>query len=320
LPNRKRKNSIEIYQLRTFVTVAELGQLTRAGEALHVSQPAITAQIRALEDELQVELFERTSSGMLLTRAGERLLDHAENVLAAAQALKNQAKALSGKVAGKLSLGTVADPEFIRLGEFLNFMLQRFPLIELELQQRVSGQALQDVRDGTLNASFYFGDLNNSAITGSRLSDLSYCVAAPAAWQARVAAAGWSEIAALPWIFAPAVSTHNQLLHQLFRDHGAAPTKVVEADQESVINSLIIAGVGLSLMREDYAHAAEAAGQVVIWGKERLHTALWFIYPTQQAHDPVIVALNEAVHDAWSVKPKRKTTRKLNRQTATTPR
>ena len=58
---------MEIYQLRTFATVAELGQLTRAGEALHVSQPAITAQIKALEDELQVGLFARTSSGMLLT-------------------------------------------------------------------------------------------------------------------------------------------------------------------------------------------------------------------------------------------------------------
>ena len=58
---------MEIYQLRTFATVAELGQLTRAGEALHVSQPAITAQIKALEDELKVGLFARTSSGMLLT-------------------------------------------------------------------------------------------------------------------------------------------------------------------------------------------------------------------------------------------------------------
>lgn len=192
----ERKFFIEIYQLRSFATVAELGQLTRAGEALHVSQPAITAQIKALEDELQVELFERTSSGMLLTRAGARLLEHAENVLAAAHALKNQAKALLGEVAGKISLGTVTDPDAIRLGELLNVMLERFPLVELELQQRVSGQAFEDVRNGALNASFYFGALNNPSVTGLRLGNLVYCVAAPVAWRGRVEAADWTGIAA----------------------------------------------------------------------------------------------------------------------------
>ncbi len=311
---RERKIPIEIYQLRSFATVAELGQLTRAGEALHVSQPAITAQIKALEDELQVDLFERTSNGMLLTRAGERLLEHAENVLAAAQALKNQARALSGQVAGKLSLGTVADPAAIRLGELLKVMLERFPLVELELHQRVSGQAFEDVRNGALNASFYFGALNNPNVTGLRLGNLVYCVAASAAWRARVETADWTEIAALPWILAPSVSTHNQLLHELFRNQGAEPTKVVEADQESVINSLIESGVGLSLMREDQARAAEAAGKVIVWGKERLTTALWFIYPAEHAHDPAIVALAQAVRDTWSLKVKPERAGKVTRQ------
>ena len=289
--------------MRTFATVAELGQLTRAGEALHVSQPAITAQIKALEDELQLELFQRTSSGMLLTRVGERLLEHAENVLTAVQALKNQAKAMSGQVTGKLSFGTVADPDFIRLGELLNLTLERFPLVELELHQRVSGQAFEDVRNGALNASFYFGELDSPHVTGLRLCELAYRVAVPAAWKDRIESANWNDIAALPWIFAPSVSTHNQLLHELFRNHGVEPTKVVEADQESVINSLIESGVGLSLMREDQARAAEAAGKAIVWGEERLITTLWFIYPTEHAHDPAIVALLEAVRDTWALKP-----------------
>jgi DNA-binding transcriptional LysR family regulator len=263
----------------------------------------VTAQIKALEDELQVTLFERTPSGMVLTRAGERLLDHAENVLNAAQELKNQAKAMAGEITGKLSLGTVADPEFIRLGELLNLTLERFPLVALELHQRVSGQAFEDVRNGALNASFYFGELNSPNVAGLRLCDLTYRVAAPAAWKDRVKTANWNDIAALPWIFAPPVSTHNQLLHQLFGNHGVEPTKVVEADQESVINSLIESGVGLSLMREDQAQLAEAAGKAIVWGDERLDTALWFIYEAEQAHDPAVIALVEAVCDTWALKP-----------------
>ncbi|MGB8855910.1 MAG: LysR family transcriptional regulator [Burkholderiales bacterium] len=307
---------MEIYQLRSFVTVAEQGQLTRAAEALHVSQPAITAQIKALEDDLGVVLFERISSGMLLTRAGERLMGRAEKILALSLELKNEAKAMSGEVTGKISLGTVSDPDFIRLGEVLNAMVERFPLVELDLHQRVTGEAFDEVRNGTLDASFYFGEMNSPQVSGLHLCDIVYCVAAPAAWKDRVASADWAEIAALPWIFAPAVSTHNQLLHELFRNHGAEPTKVVEADQESVINSLIGSGVGISLMRDDHARAGEAAGEIYIWEKEKLTTSLWFIFAADHAHDAAIVSMVDAVRNAWALKPAAETRRNSARQTA----
>src|SRR5262249_60738923 len=79
--------AMELYQLRSFAAVAELGHLTRAAEKLHISQPAVSAQIKALEDELGVTLFERVSSGMQLTSAGRNLLPAAEQVLGAANAL-----------------------------------------------------------------------------------------------------------------------------------------------------------------------------------------------------------------------------------------
>src|SRR5258706_14330728 len=75
---------MELYQLRSFAAVAELGHLTRAAEKLHISQPALSAQIKALEDELGVALFERTPSGMTLTAAGQRLLTEASKFSRAA--------------------------------------------------------------------------------------------------------------------------------------------------------------------------------------------------------------------------------------------
>ena len=282
-----------------------LGQLTRAGEALHVSQPAITAQIKALEEDLQVKLFERTPTGMVLTKPGQQLLVQAEKVLSAAQELKNQAKALSGEVVGKISLGTVTDPDFIRLGDFLNGMVEQFPMVEIELHQRVSGKALEDVRDGTLQASFYFGELAHPGVTGLALSDIVYCVAAPAAWRDRVEHANWEQIAALPWVLAPSFSTHSHLLQELFRNQGAEPSKVVEADQESLLNNLVISGVGLSLMREDQALTSQQNGDVIIWGDARLTTTLWFIYPDEQRHDPVISGMIDVLRSAWQIKLKR---------------
>lgn len=269
-----------------------------------MSQPAITAQIKALEDEFHVALFARTSSGMVLSKAGQRLLAHAEKVLAATQEFKNEAILLGGELAGKLSVGTLSEPEFIRLGDFLHTLMERFPLIELELRHQISGAAIEHVRDGTLDTSFYFGELSDPSVTGLRLRDITYRVTAPAAWKDRLASADWNAIAAEPWIRAPSVSTHNQLLGELFHHQGLEPTKVIEADHESVINSLIVSGVGVSLMREEQARAAEASGAAVVWGKARLTTNLWFIYSAERAGDPVIKALVEVMRDTWGLEVK----------------
>ena len=69
---------MEIYQLRAFVTAARLGNLTRTAEVLHLTQPAITAQIKALEEELGVALFDRRPGRISLTKAGEALLGEAD--------------------------------------------------------------------------------------------------------------------------------------------------------------------------------------------------------------------------------------------------
>jgi DNA-binding transcriptional LysR family regulator len=292
---------MELYQLRSFVAVAEAGHLTRASEKLHVSQPAVSAQIKALEDELELALFERTSSGMVLTSAGERLLADAQKVLAAAQVLRNEAKALKGEVAGKVRVGTMSDPGFIRVGEFLNMTVERYPLLQVELHHEITGAAFAKVRDGELDASFFYGELDHPGIDGLRLREITYRVAAPAAWAGRVANADWSEIAQQPWIITPSISTHHKLVRALFDKHGIEPTKVVEADQESVISNLVISGVGLSLIREELALEKVAAGEICLWRDVRLEATLWFIYLLARKDDPVIRALLGVLRDTWKL-------------------
>ena len=177
---------MELYQLRTFAAVAEFGHVTRAAEKVHVSQPAVSAQIKALEEELGVPLFDRTPTGMVLTAPGKRLLALAERVLAAAQEFMGEARSLAGTVAGRLRLGTVADPESIRLGEFLSRAVDLHPLLELDVHHQVSGAAFESVRSGELDASFYFGSLTHPAVASLALHEVAYRVAAPAAWRDKV--------------------------------------------------------------------------------------------------------------------------------------
>ena len=293
---------MELYQLRTLAAIAEAGQLTRAAEKLHLSQPALSAQLKALEDELDLQLFDRTSAGMTLTAAGKRELASATTVLAAAQVLQTEARTMKGQVVGKASIGTLSDPEFIRLGLFMNTAVARFPLLEIELHQEVTGVAMERVASGDFDASFYYGEIGDHDIAGLPLRGVTYRVAAPAKWAKKLQHGTWAEIAEMPWIIPPPSSTHHKLVHTLLAKYDVALSKVVEADQEAVISSLVVAGVGIALMREDLALEKVAAGEVVLWNDIRLLTTLWFIYRRERQHDPVIRALLSVQEELWDIR------------------
>ena len=293
---------MQLNRLKSFAAVAEAGHLTRAAEKLHISQPALSAQIKALEDEFDLSLFERTPAGMVLTQAGKRLLGEVEKVLAAAQSLRAEARSLKGEIAGAAKLGTLADPEFIRIGEFMSAALERYPLLQIEFQHEITGMALEHVRDGVLDGSFYYGELRPPQVAGIGLREIGYRVAAPAAWTGRIAQAGWPEIAAEPWIMPPPVSTHHQLAHALLQSHGVEPAKSIGADHESVVSSLVASGLGVALIREDIALRMAEAGEICLWRDIRAATMLWFIHLRSREHDPVIRALVDVLKDVWGLR------------------
>lgn len=293
---------MELYQLRSFAAVAELGHLTRAAERLHVSQPAVSAQIKALEDEWGLPLFERAATGMTLTPAGARLLPLASRVIGAASELRSQATSLVGEVSGHLRVGTLADPAFLRLADLLARAIDRHPLLHLELRHEVTGEAFEKVQSGELDASFYYGSLRHPAVAAIALRAVDYVVAVPAAWSDRLARGNWDNVADLPWVMTPAISSHHALARSLFAEHGRVPETTVEADHESVVRSLVVAGVGAGLMREDLAAEAERAGQVVVWPGARRSTTLQFIHLRERTDDPAIAALVELVAETWSAR------------------
>jgi len=288
---------MELYQLRGLAAVAELGHLTRAAERLHVSQPALSAQIKALEDELDVVLFERGAGGMALTAAGRELLPEALRVIAAAQTLRAHALCLHGKLSGRVRMGSVADPALTRIADVLREAVDRFPLLEIDVHQEISGAAFGKVRDGELDASFYFGNAVHPAVAAMPLRELAFCIVTPATWAKRLAGASWEALAAEPWVMTPAVSTHYALASDLFAAHGIAPSRRVEADHEAVVNSLVAAGLGVALMREDLAEHAN--GSVAIWGNTRIVTSLSFLYRRQREDDPPVRALRDVVAAVW---------------------
>jgi DNA-binding transcriptional LysR family regulator len=290
-------------QLRSFIAVANHGHLTRAAESLHLSQPAVSGHIKALEEGLDVTLFVRTASGMELTPAGRVLLAKAENAVDALLQFRQAAKHLGGDIVGKLKLGTVLDPTTLRIGELLAHMLERHPRLELDVHQVVSNEALADVRSGALDASFYFGAEPGEGLSGVPLRDITYRVCMPAAWSKELRKADWPALAARPWIAAPGASSQRRLVLGLFEERGMEPERLIEADNEAVIANLIESGLGLSVLREEIAQPLIAAGQIVVWPAADLTTRLWLTFATARRNDPLLEALLDGLTQVWDLEP-----------------
>jgi len=291
---------VDLNQLRSFVTVAQFGHLTRAAETLHLSQPALSAHIKALEEQFGVMLFERSSSGMALTPSGRRLLVEATQIIEAVEHLKHSAQELRGEPTGNLRLGTVLEPSLLRVGDLLVLARERYPQIELELSQVMSSEALARVRGGGLDASFYFGERPEPDLSCIPLRDIAYRVALPAAWADELVDAPWETLAERPWIVAPEPSTHRHLVMGLFGDRAPHPERIVEADNESVINNLVESGVGISLIRDEIVKQSVDAGRSAIWPGSAVTTRLWLVYPASREADPLVAALVDVLRGVWA--------------------
>ena len=292
---------MDLTQLRSFVTVAQLGHLTRAAESLHLSQPALSGHIRALEEQFGVTLFERSSTGMTLTPAGRRLVAEATQIIDAVRHLQHSAQELRGEPTGNLKLGTVLDPSVLRVGDLLVLMRDRYPQIALELNHVMSSEGLARIRSGTLDASFYFGPRPEPDLWCIPLRDIVYRVSMPAAWAGELLDAPWEAIARRPWIVAPEPSTHRRLVMALFREPAPQPDRIIEADNESVINNLVESGVGISLIRDEIVTQSAEAGHSVIWPGSQVTTKLWLVHAADRETDPLLMALVAVLREIWHV-------------------
>lgn len=136
--------------LKTFITAAELGSFSLAGEQLYLTQPAVSKRIAALEQELGARLFDRINRRISLTEAGQALLPRAHAILQEMEDSRRLISNLSSKVGGRLSIGTSHHIGLHRLPPVLRRFAQAFPEVGLDLQFMDSEAGCHAVQTGRL--------------------------------------------------------------------------------------------------------------------------------------------------------------------------
>jgi DNA-binding transcriptional LysR family regulator len=289
---------MDLVQLRAFVTVAHEGNLTRAAERLHLTQPAVSLQIKSLQAALNLQLFTRMPNGMALTDDGAKLLPFAERVMESVTEFRQGANALHSTLSGTLAIGTILDPEFIRLGAFLKRLVETYPQLSTQLQHGMSGWVLQQIKNGEFDVGYYLGTPGKE-FHSQTLTSFTYNVVAPHGWKTRVAGKDWPALAKLPWIWSPPESAHNRLLSKTFAQYKVTPNKVALVDQEPSMLDLVKSGVGLSLVRESIALREAHAHGLVIADTVSLSTDLSFITLGKRKNEPTIAAVFSLLQSLW---------------------
>lgn len=142
---------MELRHLRYFIAVAEQENVSRAALKLHVSQPGISRQIHDLEEEIGVQLFERSPKSLKLTEAGKKFLDEARAVLQRADDAVKNARAVASGAAGELQVGYAPSLTIQILPRALRAFQQKFPRTRVSLHDLSTEEMLSGLRAGKLH-------------------------------------------------------------------------------------------------------------------------------------------------------------------------
>jgi DNA-binding transcriptional LysR family regulator len=173
-------------------------------------------------------------------------------------------------------------------------------MLDIEIHHQTSRAVIAGVRRGEFDAGMALCVRPPEDLQALRLERLRYRIVAPAAWADRLREVDWNAVAALPWISTPADGSHFHMALNIFEQYGFRPLKVMEADSEAIITSLVFAGVGLGLMREDLAAEAECAGRAFVLPRGEAEASLMLLHGKAQTRDPAVDALIAAMRDVWT--------------------
>ena len=160
---------MELRHLRYFVAIAEERSFTRAAERLWVAQPGLSTQIRILESELGVQLFDRHTRGADLTQAGELFLERARTALAAADVARSTGQDLEEGLVGSIRLGIVTGAGWPGTSALLGHFGRARPGIELTVVESFGGTLLRDLRDRRLDAMIAPSEFGSAELRRVRL-------------------------------------------------------------------------------------------------------------------------------------------------------
>lgn len=242
-------------QLRSFVTVAQLGHFTRAAEQLHLAQPSLSRQIASLENDLGAELFQRARGGSTLTSAGESLLPLARRMLADAESVRRELAELAGLQRGRVRLGATPTLFISLVAEALSAFHIAHPEVELHVSEKGSLRLLDELAAGELDLAMVTTTDPTSAdrfeVTPLLVEEvvvISSAALPPVTPVTPRGTIGLDDVAALPQILFSSTYDLRSATDAAFRARGLMPNVVLEGAEMDAVLRFVERGLGVAIV------------------------------------------------------------------------
>ncbi len=240
---------MEIYQLQGFVEVAQAGSFTRAAENLYLTQPALSLQIKALEEELQEALFERQGRSIHLTAAGQVLLERAQQILGLIDQTKQEIQAVKGLRGGRLAIATNDSYALYLLPRLIELFRRQFSAVELRVSTQPSAAVVERVLAGAADFGLITLPLLDNRVSTETLfwrEDVAICsVSHPLAQEQRISL---KQLIEFPLLVLETGSTSRRLLEQNLAGLNMAPSTLIELGSLEVIKRLVEINLGVAVV------------------------------------------------------------------------
>lgn len=253
-----------LQQLITFARVVELGSFTRAGELLNLSQPAVTRQVAALEDEFGAPLLERSGRGIAVTPAGQVVYRYARRMASLAERARMDVLSLSHPERGQVSVAAVTTVGLFTLPTLLAGFRDRYPQVRFQVWSGRTDGVLDRLLEGHADVGLLSAPIAHPRLECIPLfDDPVVLVASPEVARALPDPLPLEQLAELDIILYQAPSRFRTLVEAAFEAAGAYPHIAMEFDSHEAVRSAALAGYGVAILPFEAVQEEIADGRLV---------------------------------------------------------
>ncbi|AJS57441.1 LysR family transcriptional regulator [Paenibacillus sp. IHBB 10380] len=239
---------MNISQLETLLTISKTMSFRKAGELLNLTQPAVSAQIKSLEDEFKTVLVDRNQP-VTLTDRGDVFLEHAERILSIVEELKQRLSDLNQTPQGHIVLGTTTSIAIQMLPRVLSYFQDQFPLIKTYIQSMSSCQIYNNVENGTIDVGIgYLIERNPNLITSVLYYDTFQLVVSPQHPLAKQNIATIEVLRDVPLILLSPDTVGRRFMDDLFKKYKIVPNVVMELSSSEEVKRMVELNLGAAII------------------------------------------------------------------------
>ncbi|ASJ76075.1 selenium metabolism-associated LysR family transcriptional regulator [Granulosicoccus antarcticus] len=254
-------------RLQVFHTVGGVLSFTRAAELLHMTQPAVTHQIRQLEEELNARLFDRSNNRISLTTAGQQVMEYADRILALYDEMQESVKALTGDRTGLVTLGASTTIAEYMLPGLLGGFRQWFPEVQIRLRVANTDAVVSMVADNSIELGVVESEVDNQLLRVEQCQrDELQVIVPPEHELAQKSCITVLELTDYPFIYREGGSGTRSVIERYFSEHGVSVNDLnrpFELGSTEAIKGAVQAGVGISIVSRSALQKELSLGQLV---------------------------------------------------------